>query len=153
MKGVIVHETFFEREPSRVSSLNTGGVLWITGCAHRLSPQSCSRRNNLAAALDRARLRHVVQSEYHGLANVHAGAVRKAMDDDAAGDGLPDLLPHAPGRQARDLTAGTTPAGPGVETLNGRAAGQHVAVFQSQRPVCDLYRRCPARKHWLGWGR
>src|SRR5215471_18062236 len=129
MKGVIVHETFFEREPSRDSSLNTGGVLWITGCAHRLSPQSCSRRKNLATALDRARLRHFVQSESHGLANVHAGADREAMDDDAAGDGLPDLLPHAAGRQARDLPAGTTTAGPGVANLNRRAASQHVAVF------------------------
>jgi Pentapeptide repeats (8 copies) len=39
-----LHETFFEREPSRVSSLDTGGVLWITRGAYRLSPQSCQRR-------------------------------------------------------------------------------------------------------------
>ena len=32
--------------------------------------------------------------------------------------GLPDLLPHAAGRQARDLTAGTTTARPAVENLH-----------------------------------
>src|SRR5215831_999070 len=92
-KGVILHEAFFEHESNRVSSLDPGSVLWITGCAHRLSPQSCQRRKNLATALDRAHLRHVVQPESHCLARVHPGADRETMDDDAAGDGLPDLLP------------------------------------------------------------
>src|SRR5262245_50015792 len=152
-EGVIVHETLFEPEADRVSSRNTGGVLWITWRAHRLSPQSCQRRKNLATALDGAHLRPVVLPESHGLARVSAGADRAAMDDDASGDGLPDLLPHAPGRQARDLAAGTTTTGPGVEDLTWRAAGQHVAVFQSQRPACDVYRRCLARKHWPHRGR
>src|SRR5690348_11885236 len=89
-EGVIVHETFFEREPSRVSSLNTGCFLWITWCDHRLSHQSCKRRKYLSSDLDRAYLRHFVQSEYHCLARVQAGADREAMDDDASGDGLPD---------------------------------------------------------------
>ena len=48
-----MHETFFEHEPSRVSSLDPGGVLWITWGAHRLAPQSCQWRKNLATALDR----------------------------------------------------------------------------------------------------
>src|SRR6266567_3385826 len=69
-EGVIVHETFFEHESNRVSSLDAGGVLRSFWRDHRLAHQSYQWRPYLADDLDGACLRDVVQFEPLGLAGL-----------------------------------------------------------------------------------